>query len=113
MPRAHLFIYLFTAIVYLFFAGLLLLPLLLFFSFAFLFSVVPRFLSKHFIINLQLIWAEISPVLCSSPDTIVAIWPSVLITIFKVRISIVTCIVCNVDIMATKSWKTAMVAVRG
>ena len=113
MPRAHLFIYLFTAIVYLFFAGLLLLPLLLFFSFAFLFSVVPRFLSKHFIINLQLIWAEIIPVLCSRPDAIVAIWPSVLITIVKVRISIVTCIVCNVDLMATKSWKIAMVAVRG
>ena len=31
MQRAHLFIYLYTAIVYLFFAGLLLLPLLLFF----------------------------------------------------------------------------------
>ena len=84
MPRAHLFIYLFiylfTAIVFLFFAGLLLLPLLLFFCFAFLFSVVPRFLSKHFIINLQLIWAEMIPVSCSSPDPIVAIGTAVRVT---------------------------------
>ena len=70
-------------------------------------------LSKHFIINLQLIWAEIIPVLCSNPDSIVAIWLSVLVTITKMRISIVSCIVCNVDIMAPKSWKIAIVAVRG
>ena len=43
MPRAHLFIYLFTAIVYLFFAGLLLLPLLLFFCFAFWFLLFRGF----------------------------------------------------------------------
>ena len=70
-------------------------------------------LSKHFIINLQLIWAEIIPVSCSNPDTVVAIWLSVLVTITKPRISIVSCIVCNVDVMAPKSWKIAIVAVRG
>ena len=70
-------------------------------------------LTKHFIINLQLIWAEIIPVLCSNPDSIVAIWPSVLMTIIKVRMSIVSCIVCNVDIMATKSWKIVIVVVSG
>ena len=113
MWRAHLFIYSFTAIVYSFFAGLLLLPLLLFFLFCFLVFCCFAVLSKHFIINLQLIWAEMIPVLCSNPDPRVAIWPSVLITITKPRISIVSCIVCNVDIMATKSWKTVIAAVRG
>ena len=43
----------------------------------------------------------------------VAIWRLVLVTIIKVRISIVSCIVSNVDIMAPKSWKIAIVAVRG
>ena len=65
--------------------------------------------------NLQLIWAEMIPVSCSSPDTIVAIWPAVRVTIVKVRISIVPCIVCNVDIIvpSSKSWKIIIVAVRG
>ena len=103
--------------VYLFFAGLLLLPLLynvfLFCSLVFCGFTV---LSKHFIINLQLIWAEMIPVSCSAnPDFIVAIWTAVRVTIVKVRISIVPCIVCNVDIIApsSKSWKTIIVAVRG
>ena len=86
-----------------------------FFLFCFLVFCCFAVLSKHFIINLQLIWAEIIPVLCSNPDFIVAIWPSVLITTTKGRMSIVSCIVCNVDIMnpSSKSWKIVIVAVRG
>ena len=83
------------------------------FLFCFLVFSCFTVLSKHFIIYLQLIWAEIIPVVCSNPDPIVAIWPAVPVTIRKVRISIVPCIVCNVDIMATKNWKIVIVAVRG
>ena len=66
--------------------------------------------SKDFVINLQLIWRKI---LCSNPGRIVTIRTAVLLTKSEVRISIVSCIVCNVDIMATKSWKIVIVAVRG
>ena len=112
MPRAHLFIYL--LLLYLYFS-----LVCCCYRCCCFFVLLSGFccfavLSKHFIINLQLIWAEIIPVLCSAnPDFIVAIWPSVLVTVIKVRITIVCCIVCNVDIMATKSWKTVIAAVRG
>ena len=66
--------------------------------------------SKDFVINLQLIWRKI---LCSNPGRIVTIRITVLLTNSEARISIVSCIVCNVDIKATKSWKRVIVAVRG
>ena len=65
---------------------------------------------KDFVINLQLTWRKI---LCSNPERIVTIGTAVLLTNREVRISIVSCIVCNVDFMATKSWKIVIVAVRG
>ena len=86
-----------------------------FFLFSFLVFCCFTILSKHFVIYLQFIWVEIIPVLCSNPDPIVAIWPAVRVTIIKVRIGIVPCIVCNVHIMASssKSWKIVIVTVRG
>ena len=66
--------------------------------------------SKDFVINLQLIWRKIS---CSNPLRIVTIGTAVRLTKSEARISIVSCIVCNVDIMATKSWKIVIAAVRG
>ena len=105
MRRAHLFIYCHCLFIFRWFVVV--------FLFCFLVFCCFTALSKHFIINLQLIWAEIIPVSCSNPDSIVAIWPSVPVTITKVRISIVSCIVCNVDIMVPKSWKIVVVAVRG
>ena len=64
--------------------------------------------SKDFVINLQLIWRKI---LCSNPGRTVTIRTAVLLTNSYVRISIVSCIVCNVDIMGTKSWKIVILAV--
>ena len=66
--------------------------------------------SKDFVVNLQLIWRKI---LCSNPGRIVTIRTAVLLTNSEERISIVSCIVCNVDIKATKSWKIVILAVRG
>ena len=69
--------------------------------------------SKHFIINLQLIWAEIIPVSCSNPDAIVAIRTAVRVTV-KVRIGISSRIVRNIHIMAlTKGWTIIIIAVSG
>ena len=69
--------------------------------------------SKHFIINLQLIRAEIIPVSCSNPQIIVTIGTAVRVTI-KVRIGISSCIVRNFHIMApTKGWTIIMIAVTG
>ena len=116
MWRAHLFIYLFIyCSCLLIFRWFVTVAVVVVFLFCFLVFSCFTVLSKHFIIYLQLIWAEIIPVVCSNPDPIVAIWPAVPVTIHKVRISIVPCIVCNVDIMApsSKSWKIVIVAVRG
>ena len=69
--------------------------------------------SKHFIINLQLIWAEIIPVSCSNPNAIVAIRPAVRVTT-KVRTGISSRIVRNMHIMArTKGWTIIIIAVSG
>ena len=69
--------------------------------------------SKHFIINFQLIWAEIIPVSCSNPNAIVAIRPAVRATI-KVRIGISSRIVRNMHIIApTKGWTMIIIAVSG
>ena len=69
--------------------------------------------SKHFIINFQLIWAEIIPVSCSNPNAIVAIRPAVRVTT-KVRIGISSRIVRNIHIMApTKGWTIIIIAVSG
>ena len=51
--------------------------------------------------------------MCSNPGRTVTIRTAVLLTNSYVRISIVSCIVCNVDIIGTKSWKIAIVAVCG
>ena len=86
--------------------------LFLFYVFAFLLLCWRPVLisSKDFVINLQLIWRKIS---CSNPVRIDTIVTAVRLTKSEARISIVSCIVCNVDIMGTKSWKTVIVAVRG
>ena len=69
--------------------------------------------SKHFIINFQLIWAEIIPVSCSNPNAIVAIRPAVRVTT-KVRIGISSRIVRNIHIMATtKDWTIIIIPVSG
>ena len=69
--------------------------------------------SKHFIINLQLIWAEIISVSCSNPEIIVTIGTAVRVT-FKVRMGISSCIVRNIHIMApTKGRTRIIIAVSG
>lgn len=78
-----------------------------------LFFLLPPVSSKHFIKNLQLIWTKVISVSWSNPDIIVTIGLAVRITIRKVRISVVSGIVCNFHIMGPKSWKIVIVAVRG
>ena len=99
----------------LFFVGLLMFFLwLLFFVvvvfLAFLLVCCCPVSSKDFVINLQLIWRKM---LCSNPGRTVTIRTAVLLTNSYVRIFIVSCIVCNVDIIGTKSWKIVIVAVCG
>ena len=73
----------------------------------------PPISSKHFIINFQLIWAEILPVSWSNPEIIVTIWTAVRVTV-KVRIGISSQIVRNIHIMApTKGWTIIILAVSG
>ena len=70
--------------------------------------------SKHFIINLQLIWAEIIPVSCSNPDLIAAIGTAAVRVAINVRIGISSRIVRNFHIMApTKGWTITIVVVNG
>ena len=67
-------------------------------------------LSKHFIVNLYLIWTES---IVSGPEIIVAVGTVVHVTI-KVRIIIATSIVCNMNIVPiTKGWTIIVIAVRG
>ena len=118
----YLFIYLLIYfLLWLIFVGLLMfllwLLLLLFVCFFFYAFFIlccrPPISSKHFIINLQLIWAEIIPVSCSKPDPIVAIGTAVRVTT-KVRIGISSRIVRNIHIMApTKGWTIIILAVSG
>ena len=75
--------------------------------------MLPPVSSKDFVINLQLIWRKTISVSCSNPERIVTIGTAVRLTNSNVRISIVSCIVCNVDIMVPKSWKIVIGAVRG
>ena len=83
------------------------------FFFAFFVSCCRPVSSKHFIINLQLIWAEIIPVSWSNPEIIVTIGTGVRVTV-KVRIGISSRIVRNIHIMApTKGWTTVILAVSG
>ena len=114
----YLFIYF---LLWLTFVGLLmfllwLLLLLLFVCLFFilsLFYVAARFLSKHFIINLQLIWAEIISVSWSNPEVIVTIGTAVRVTV-KVRTGISSRIVRNFHIIApTKGWTIIIMAVSG
>ena len=70
--------------------------------------------SKHFIINLQLIWAETIPVSWSNPERIVTIGTAAVRVAIKVRIGISSRIVRNMHIMApTKGWTITIVAVSG
>ena len=70
--------------------------------------------SKHFIINFQLIWAEIIPVSCSNPDPIVAMGTAAVRVTIKVRIGISSRIVRNMHIMArTEGWTIIILAVSG
>ena len=70
--------------------------------------------SKHFIINFQLIWAEIIPVSCSNPDPIVAMGTAAVRVTIKVRICISSRIVRNMHIMArTEGWTIIILAVSG
>ena len=83
------------------------------FFFAFFVSCCRPVSSKHFIINLQLIWTEIIPVSCSNPDPIVAIGTAVRVT-SKVRIDISSRIVRNFHIMApTKGWTMTILVISG
>ena len=67
-------------------------------------------LSKHFIVNFQLIWTE---GWTSGPDIIITIGTSIRRAI-KTRVVIVSCIICNVDIMTcAKGWTIVIVAVCG
>ena len=84
------------------------------FSILSLFYVTARFLSKHFIINLQLIWAEIISVSCSNPEVIVTIGTAAVRVTVKVRTGISSRIVPNMHIMApTKGWTIIIIAVSG
>ena len=79
-----------------------------------LFYFAARFLSKHFIINLQLIWAEIIPVSCSNPEVIVTIGTAEVRVTVKVRTGISSRIIRNFHIMApTKGWTIMIMAVSG
>ena len=72
--------------------------------------------SKHFIINLQLIWAEIIPVSCSNPGPrpIVAIGTAAERVTIKLRIGISSRIVRNIHIKApTKGWTIIRLAISG
>ena len=51
--------------------------------------------------------------MCSNPLRIVTIGTAVRLTKREARISIVSYIVCNVDIIVPKSWKIVIAAVRG
>ena len=113
----YLFIYYF--LLWLIFVGLLmfllwLLLLCLFVCFFAFFVLCCRPVSsRHFIINLQLIWAEMTPVSWSNPEIIVAIGTAVRVTT-KVRVGISSRIVRNIHIMApTKHWTIIILAVSG
>ena len=114
----YLFIYLFFAVTYFcwtvdVFVVIVLLFVCLFFMLS-LFYVAAQFLSKHFIINLQLIWAEIISVSCSNPEVIVTIGTAAVRVTVKVRTGISSRIVRNFHIMApTKGWTIIIMAVSG
>ena len=115
----YLFIYLFFAVTYFcwtvdVFVVIVVVAVCLFVFYAFfVLCCRPPISSKHFIINLQLIWAEIFPVSWSNPDPIVAIGTAVRATT-KVRIGISSRIVRNIHIMApTKGWTTIILTVSG
>ena len=115
----YLFIYLFFAVTYFcwsvdVFVVIVVVAVCLFVFYAFfVLCCRPPISSKHFIINLQLIWAEIIPVSCSNPNAIVAIRPAVRATT-KVRIGISSRIVRNMHIIApTKGWTMIIIAVSG
>ena len=114
----YLFIYLFFAVIYFcwsvnFFVVIVLVAICLFVFYAFFVLCCRPVSSRHFIINLQLIWAEIIPVSCSNPEIIVTIGTAVRVTI-KVRLGISSRIVRNIHIMApTKGWTITIVVVSG
>ena len=96
-----------------FFVVIVVVAICLFVFYAFFVLCCRPVSSRHFIINLQLIWAEIIPVSCSNPEIIVTIGTAVRVTI-KVRLGISSRIVRNFHIMArTKGWTIIIIAVSG
>ena len=114
----YLFIYLFFAVTYFcwsvdVFVVIVVVAVCLFVFYVFFVLCCRPVSSKHFIINFQLIWAEIIPVSCSNPNAIVAIRPAVRVTT-KARIGISFRIVRNIHIKApTKDWTIIIIAVSG
>ena len=114
----YLFIYLFFAVTYFcwsvdVFVVIVVVAVCLFVFYAFFVFCCRPVSSRHFIINLQLIWAEMIPVSCSNPEIIVTIGTVVRVTI-KVRTGISSRIVRNIHIMApTKGWTIIIIAVSG
>ena len=115
----ELIIYLFFAVTYFcwsvdVFVVIVVVAVCLFVFYAFFVLCCRPVSSKLFIINLQLIWAEIIPVSCSNPDAIVAIGTAAVRVTSKVRIGISSRIVRNMHIMApTKGWTMIILAVSG
>ena len=115
--------YLFIFLLWLIFVGLLMFLLWLLLSlfvclffYAFFVLCCRPVSSKHFIINLQLIWAEIISVSCSNPGPrpIVAIGTAAERVTIKLRIGISSRIVRNIHIKApTKGWTIIRLAVSG
>ena len=114
----ELIIYLFFAVTYFcwsvdVFVVIVVVAVCLFVFYAFFVLCCRPVSSKHFVINLQLIWAEIIPVSWSNPEIIVTIGTAVRVT-SKVRIGISSRIVRNIHIMAlTKGWTIIIIAVSG
>ena len=113
----ELIIYLFFAVTYFcwsvdVFVVIVVVAVCLFVFYAFFVLCCRPVSSKHFIINLQLIWAEIITVSCSNPDAIVAIGTAAVRVAVKVRIGISSRIVRNMHIIApTKGWTIIRIAV--
>ena len=115
----YLFIYLFFAVTYFcwsvdVFVVIVVVAVCLFVFYAFFVLCCRPVSSKHFIINLQLIWAEIIPVSCSNPEVIVTIGTAEVRVTVKVRTGISSRIIRNFHIMApTKGWTIIIMAVSG
>ena len=109
----YLFIYLLLAVTYFcwsvdVFVVIVVVAVCLFVFYAFFVSCCRPVSSRHFIINLQLIWAEMIPVSWSNPEITVTIGTAVRVTI-KVRTGISSRIVRNIHIMARTKGRTIII----